>query len=199
MGYSYGSGILSWFTRRLLTSGDYDSARLKTDNTRTGFDEGRQFRTFHEYNIASGTSQWIRATVTDDIILLNTSVSLDISRLRLTLWVGGTPQGTWDTPVPTIPKNTMARAPVHTSFVSLDAGGSLVLTGDETTNPAGAIQLDIARLISESQGNNANTVGGQIADERGVGANVYYYRLQNIDGATAEGVFSADWENQLPV
>ena len=172
------------------------AARVLTESARTGFHEGRQFRTFHEYNIASGTSQWIRATVTDDIVLLDTSISLDNSRLRLTLWVGGTPQGTWDVPVPTIPKNTMAVAPVTASFVTLDAGGSLVLTGDETTDPAGAVKLDVVRLISESQGNRANTVGGKVADERGVGANVYYYRLQNIDGAPAEGVFSAVWENQ---
>ncbi len=152
-------------------------------DARTAFLEGRLARTFYEFSIPSGVTVVVRATVTDDIILQNTKITIDQSRIKLSLYAGGTEGGTW-TPVTVYQKNNLTNSPPLEGFVSVDVGGT----------HSGGILLDVARIVSENVGNGATTVGEQIADERGVLPGTYYYHLENIDGATATGVFSAFWE-----
>lgn len=169
----------------MSTSNDAFTARLRVDVGQTGFFEGREFRTFYEYSVPSGQSVYIRATVPINIILFSTGLTLDGGRVRMSLSVGGTESGSWS-PIPVIPKNTMSDKPDYTPQVQVHIGGT----------HAGGTVIDVVRLLSESTGNRANTVGGQLSDERGVGAGVYYYRIQNVDGQTANGVFSAFWEER---
>ena len=168
----------------ILLTGD-TNPRLRVDVGQTGFFEGREFRTFHEFSIPTGQSAYLRATVPFDIILYSTKLTLDNGQLRLTLRAGGAEAGTW-APVAVLPKNTMAVAPAYAGQVSVDAGGT----------HSGGVTLDVVRLGSTSLGHRVSTVGGQVADERGVGAGVYYYQLENLDGETATGVFSAFWEER---
>lgn len=169
----------------LLTSAREGTRRLRVDLGQTGFFEGREFRTFYEYSVPSGQSVYLRATVPLNIILFSTSLTLDAGKIRMSLSAGGTEAGTW-TPVAVFPKNTMTDRPAYTGQVQIESGGA----------HSGGTLLDVVRLLSETAGNRASTVGGQVADERGVGPGVYYYRLENIDGQTATGVFSAFWEER---
>lgn len=169
----------------LLTSAREGTRRLRVDLGQTGFFEGREFRAFYEYSVPSGQSAYLRATVPLNIILFSTSLTLDAGKMRMTLRVGGTEGGTWS-PVAVFPKNNMTDRPDYAGQVQIESGGT----------HSGGTLLDVVRLLSESAGNRATTVGGQVADERGVGPGVYYYRLENIDGQTANGVFSAFWEER---
>ena len=159
--------------------------RLRVDLGQTGFFEGREFRTFYEYSVPSGQSVYLRATVPLNIILFSTSLTLDAGKLRMSLIAGGTEGGTWS-PVAVFPKNNMTDRPAYTGQVQIESGGT----------HSGGVLLDVVRLLSETAGNRSSTVGGQVSDERGVGPGVYYYRLENIDGQTANGVFSAFWEER---
>lgn len=167
------------------TSDEPGLRRLRVDVAQTGFFEGREFRTFYEYSVPTGQSVYLRATVPLNIILFATSLTLDAGKLRMTLHAGGTESGTWS-PVAVLPKNNMTGRPAYTGQVQIESGGT----------HSGGVLLDVVRLLSETVGNRAATVGGQVADERGVGPGVYYYRLENIDGQTANGVFSAFWEER---
>ena len=169
----------------LLTSSREGTRRLRVDLGQTGFFEGREFRSFFEYSVPSGQSVYLRATVPLNIILFSTSLTLDAGKMRMTLLAGGTEGGTW-APVPVFPKNNMTDRPAYNGQVQIDSGG---------THSVGVV-LDVVRLLSETVGNRAATVGGQVADERGAAPGVYYYRLENIDGQTANGVFSAFWEER---
>ena len=178
----------------LLTSAREGTRRLRVDLGRTGFFEGREFRTFYEYSVPSGRSVYLRATVPLNIILFSTSLTLDAdktrvgssaSKMRMSLSAGGTEGGTWS-PVAVFPKNTMTDRPTYTGQVQIESGGT----------HSGGTLLDVVRLLSETAGSRESTVGGQVSDERGVGPGVYYYRLENIDGQTATGVFSAFWEER---
>ena len=169
----------------LLTSQREGTRRLRVDIAQTGFFEGREVRTFIEYSILSGQSLVIRATVPINTILFGISVTLDQSKIRISTKVGGTAGGTW-APMPVIRKNNMTTAPTYTPVVTIESGGT----------HTGGTTIDIARIVSDAGGQRASTVGGQLADERGVAPGVYYYVIENIDGATATGVFSAFWEER---
>ena len=177
--------LSSWFNSRLLTSEKESIGRLRVDIGQTGFYDGREFRTFYEYSVPFGQSVYLRATVPLNIILFSTSLTLDADKLRMTLLAGGTEGGTWS-PVAVFPKNTMTDRPAYTGQVQIHTGG---------THTGGTL-LDVVQLLSGTAGNRASTVGGQVADERGVGPGVYYYRLESIDRQTAKGVFSAFWEER---
>lgn len=169
----------------LLTSEREGFRRLRVDVAQTGFFEGRECRTFLEYSIPSGQTRVIRATVPVNVILFGIGVTLDQSKIRITTKADGTGSGTWS-PMPVIRKNNMAVAPAYTPVVTIDSGGT----------HTGGLTIDVARLVSDAGGQRANTVGGMVADERGVAPGVYYFVIENIDGATATGVFSAFWEER---
>lgn len=169
----------------LLTSEKPGFRRFQVDVGQTGLFEGREFRTFFEYSVPSGQSVYLRATVPLNIILFSTSLTLDAGKMRMTLLAGGTEGGTWS-PVAVFPKNNMTDRPAYAGQVQIDSGGT----------HSGGVLLDVVRMLSETAGNRSSTVGDQVADERGVDPGVYYYRLENIDGQTANGVFSAFWEER---
>lgn len=169
----------------LLTDTDDGHPRIRVDSAQTGFWAGREFRTFYEYSVPTGQSLYVRATVGVNIVLFSTTLSLDMGNLRFSLYAGGTEGGVW-TPAPVLPKNGMTDTPAHASQVQIDTGGT----------HSGGTLIDVARLASETAGNRASTIGGQAFSERGVPPGVYYYRLENIDGATATGVLSAHWEER---
>lgn len=100
----------------LLTSAREGTRRLRADLGQTGFFEGREFRTFYEYSVASGQSVYLRATVPLNIILFSTSLTLDAGNMRMTLRVGGTEGGTWS-PVAVFPKNNMTDRPDYAGQV----------------------------------------------------------------------------------
>lgn len=160
--------------------------RLRVDVSDTAFMEGRQFRVFYEFNIASGTALFGRFVVPSDVIIHHRELSVVQGNLRFALSTGGTASGTW-TSRTVIPVNSMASRPlpVYQSTVTAAFGGTV---------SAGA-EVDLALL--ETSNGNAPTVTN-LAPEVGLGAGTYYIELRNTGGSTVRGLYQVIWEEVQP-
>lgn len=167
----------------LTDGGDGSARRIRVDSNQTGFFAGREARTFREWTAPATATYVIKAAVPIDIILMKLQVTADQGSARVQTVVGGTEGGTFSETLPTIRANTMSNAPAYTPQVSLTAGG---------THTGGTI-LDVLRVNTDSNTNRSATVGGTEDDQRGVGANTYYFRL-TLDAFV--GVFRARWEER---
>lgn len=168
--------------------------RVKVDPAQTSFFEGREFRTFKEFNIPALTTYVIRINVPVDIILAGIDLNIDGGFLRMASVVGGTPGGTFSETLPVFSRNNMAVGPnkryAPTPQVSFTAGGT----------HTGGTELDVVRVkVTTNQGNSsASSVGVNPGDERGIGINVYYFRCQNLHATDAvTGMFRGSWEERV--
>lgn len=173
---------------RLLTSAGGQNTRLRVDVAQTGFFEGKEFRTFKELSIASATTLVIKAVVPINIILFLLDLDTEVGFLKVETVVGGTEGGTFSETLPLFSTNTMSEKPqpAYVQQTVLTAGG---------THTGGTI-LDIIRSKAVDNSKRAASVGAGASDERGIGANTYYFRLVNIGADTITGVFKARWEER---
>lgn len=156
------------------------------------FQQGRQFRTFKEFDstagtaIAVGATYVVRVTVPSNLLLTGLELSMDNGFIRLRTIAGGTTGGTFSENLPILPRNTMTdrATPIYQSQITLTAGG---------THTGGGVLLDVLRVKVENASGAAATVGGAQADERGVGPGTYYFLFTNAGTGAAEGVFHAQW------
>lgn len=170
----------------LMTDGDGQYARMRVDVGQTGFFAGREFRTFHEFSIASGASQIIKVVAPINTIVQTFSVEIDLAELRVELVVGGTASGTFGTLFPIFKTNSMSTASNYVGQVTMAVGG--VHTGGT-----------VVELLTLYSGSNANKAVASSATEGlplGFSAGTYYIRLINTDGNTANGIFKARWEER---
>lgn len=160
--------------------------RLRVDVSDTAFMEGRQFRVFYEFSIASGTSVFGRFVVPSDVIIHHRELSVVQGNLRFALSTGGTASGTW-TARTVIPVNSMANRPlpVYSSTVTSAFGGTV----------SGGTEVDLVLL--ETSSSNAPTVTN-LAPEVGLGAGTYYVELRNTGGVALRGVYQVIWEEVQP-
>lgn len=171
---------------KLMTDDDGDYARLRVDVGQTGFFAGREFRTFYEFSIASGSTAVIKVVTPVNTIVQTFGAELDLAELRVELRAGGTEGGTFSTALPVIPANSMTTASDYTAQVTMQTGGT----------HTGGVVYDLLKLYS---GANVNKAVASTATEdlpQGFSAGVYYITLQNTDGATATGIFRARWEER---
>ena len=173
-------------------TGTKDGAkRVLTDSELSSFYDGRQFRTFWEFAIAAATTEYMKVVVPVDSILRTQELDIDAGGLRFStiasvpgnLVTETTP---FSTPLTAFRKNNMTRAAAVTPSIVFSVGG--VITGGLT--------IDVKRRRS-GQGSGRATVGGTIADIRGVAPATYYFKFENIDNIEATGVYSGFWE-ELP-
>lgn len=176
------------------------SERVRVDEEEIGFYDGREFRTFREFNssgaatsIAAGATYVIKAVVPIDIVLVQLSAHFDNGTVRIETVVGGTEGGSFTDIFPILGANNMAgqRAKVvgggfYLPTVTLSGGG---------THTGGTV-IDVIRLRTANATAQATTVGATTDSKRGVSANTYYFRITNISASIAEGVFSARWEEK---
>lgn len=170
----------------LMTDGDGQYARMRVDVGQTGFFAGREFKTFHEFSIASGANQVIKVVAPINTIVQTFSVEIDLAELRVELVVGGTEGGTFGTSFPTFKTNSMSTASNYVGQVTMAVGG---------THTGGTV----VELLTLYSGSNANKAVASSATEGlplGFPAGTYYIRLINTDGNTANGIFKARWEER---
>lgn len=169
----------------LLTNKAGRNARLRVDVGQSGFFDGREFRTFYEFNTA--TAQHFQITVPINIIFKALSIGLVDGSIRFSTWAGSTESGTFDTSLPVIAKNRMTEAPQppYASQVTIKTGGTRT----------GGTQLDSIRLATTNQSANVAAVGEGADNERGILAGTYHFSLEVLSG-TAIGVFRATWEER---
>lgn len=157
--------------------------RLRVDNSQTSFWEGREFRAFYEFNIASGQSAWLRFTVPGDIILHGRDITIVEGKLRFAQSTGDTPAGVW-TARPVYPVNNMSDKPVYSTFMVAEGGGTA----------SGGTERDVMILETPSSG-QAQTVRAEIA-ELGLPAGTYYARFQNTGTGALRGLYKVHWEER---
>lgn len=172
----------------LYTSGTEGFRRLRVDTGQTGFFEGREFRTFYELNIATGTSVYIRFTSPIDFIIFEQSLTLDSGSVRFTALTGSTPGGTYSNVLPVVGKNRMVtrKAPFYLSQITISSGGTAT----------GGTIVELFRVTAANATAQQQTVLGAASTERGLPAGTYYLRLENIGNSAATGVYTLIWEER---
>lgn len=166
------------------------TTRLRVDVAQTSFFEGKQFRTFYDFSIASGNSIVIKADAPLDVVLFAVLFDLVSGSILVETIAGGTEGGSFDTPLPVIPVNNMDSRPLpyYVPEVSVSTGGTIT----------GGTLLDVFRGQTSGVGNQAQSVGAGGTGERGANAGLYYYRITAGSG-TAAAVFHARWEERPEV
>ncbi len=156
--------------------------RLRVDSGNRGFDDGREFRIFHEF---TGNTVF-KTVVPVNTILWALNISLLEGECRLETVVGGTEGGTF-TPITIFGRNNMTERPFpfYTNRVTASQGG---------THTGGTV-LDVLLNKTSDNSNFAASVGASTGDERGVAPNTYYLRL-TVTGTT-RGILKLRWEERF--
>ena len=172
----------------LLTSDRERFRRMRVDVGQTGFFEGREFRTFREFSIASGASLFIKFTSPVDFVLFEQSLTVDAGAVRFTALTGATEATPFNTALPVIGKNRMAARPepFYVAQVAVSADGAVT----------GGTAVEVFRVLSSNATAQQSTVGGANQSERGLPAGTYYLRIENIGNGAATGVYSLFWEER---
>lgn len=130
------------------------------------------------------------------MVIFDLNCQIDSGQLRITLRTGGTEGGTFNTPMPVIPVNTMVDPQDHRLYNGLHHVSSLVVaTGG--THTGGTI-LDVIRLKAADNSNFASAVGSGVQSELGVGPGTRYYVLENIGSGVCNGVIKSRFEERGP-
>ncbi len=167
-----------------------DGSRIKVDAQNTGFSRGREFRSFTEITTNSTTPFYMKFICPVDFILLSQELFIDSGAMRLEVFVGSTPSGTWTVSPNTIGKNRMAERtkPYYVQQASIEVGGTF----------SGGTLVDLHVLRASSQSVTTSTTGGQLDHERGLPANTFYLKFSQLAGAngTSSGVYYNEWEER---
>lgn len=168
--------------------------RLRTEPGEHSFFEKLQFRTFKEFDAASGTAiaagatYVIKAVVPVDVVLLSLTLTLDNGQGKVETVVGGTAGGTF-TALPIFNQNNMALEgpmPIPTPQVVLTAGGT----------HTGGTRLDVFRIKVATASGQASNVDAAQGTQRGVAPNTYHIRVVNTGSGNMEGVLHTHWEER---
>lgn len=177
-GYEYHSML----PRALVTgSGSDPRPRLRVDNAQTSFFENRQFRMYHEFTLAAGTSVWLRWASTIDFNVLGRDVILNTGQMRYALYSGGTPSGVW-TAKTLYHVNNYADAPPYSTHVTVSTGGSL----------SGGTELDIMLANAGTGGNSSSATVGLL--EVSLAAGTYYVEIRNTGSQSCTGMYRVYFE-----
>ena len=159
------------------------AGRLFVEDGNSAFYEGRQYFTFHEFSIAAAAVGVYKVVITEDVIMRDFFVLLDVSRATVEIVTGGTEGGAFSTPLVIQSTNNMLRTPVRATTSTMSYGGTLT----------GGTVLD--KFILNS-GNNLNRAVGAAGGEQfpvGFPPGTYYVRITNTGETTATGMFKARW------
>lgn len=162
--------------------------RIPVEEGHTSFFAGREFRTYYEFNLATGASVTFKVVVAVNIILEGFVVDLVGGSLKVESLTGGTEGGTFSTVLPIMARNSMTErpTPLYTPQVAISAGGTV----------SGATVLDVFRLQTSGQGAQAGSVGTAGDDGRGIGPGTYYIRLSASGTDNTVGVTRLRWEER---
>ncbi len=172
----------------LLTSEREKFRRVRVDVAQTGFFEGREFRSFLEFDIPTGQSIVGRFSSPVNFILFQQALTVDSGAIKMTAEINGTPAGTYGTAMPVVGKNRMTTRPqpYYTAQATINTGGTYT----------GGTIVEVVRVVSANASAHESTVGGSVADERGLPPGDYYIRLANIGTGAAKGVYNIFWEER---
>jgi hypothetical protein len=178
MGSSTGQ---DWITTPL----NIDNRRIKVDVGQTGFFDRREFRISQELNISSGSSLVYKFSSPVNFILWEQALECDANLLKFEAVVGGTPSGSFTTPIAIWGKNRMTEQPEYIGQVSINTGGSV--TGGQVA--------EVLRIQASGATAQRVSAGSTAGSERGLPPGDYYLRLSAI-GGNVSGTFALIWEER---
>jgi hypothetical protein len=172
--------------------------RVRVDVGQTGFFEGREFRSYHEFAsensnaIAVDGSLSFKFVCPVDFILQSQSLIVDKGGIRLQAFSGGVDGGGWSS-ISVVGKNRSAsRRKYGGGFY--EGQGTMFFGGSFTEGT----QVDVIRCRVASQSVTSSNVGANQDDERYLPSGTYFIRLEPLDGVNdaSEGVYSIAWEER---
>lgn len=161
--------------------------RATVENMSLGFRLGRQYRTFFEFELASGSSAVIKVVCSKDFLLQSQNFFVNSGSIRFSAVVGATESGSFSSILPIVGKN---RAPsylvgnVYTSGMVLSSGGSIT----------GGTEVEVMRFASQGTTTHQSTVNGPMDNPRALPSGTYYLKLSNTDNSNSIGVYTIEWE-----
>lgn len=160
--------------------------RIRVDVAQTSFFLGKQFRSYSDFTLAALGVKYFRFTSLVDFVLFDQNISVSDGAVRLSVWTGATPSGSW-TPVPVIGKNRMSSIPQppYVSQVVFETGGTFT----------GGTEVEAIRVVSATATAQRSTVGSSSGDERGLPATTFYIKVEATAG-TPVCVYSLYWEER---
>lgn len=181
--------------RDVWTSSSEGFRRLRVDQGQTGFFEGREFRTFFEFNIPSGNVQVFKFVAPIDFMLFEQTLTVDAGSIRFQAITGATEVATFNTTLPVIGKNRMAqrKQPYYTPVITVTTHAAPVALNSGIT---GGTVVENTRIVAANATAQQQTVSGGAQSERGLPSGTYYLRLHNFGTGAATGVYSLFWEER---
>ena len=163
--------------------------RAKVDQELASFYAGTQARTFREISLAAGASLCVRMDRPVGIIIRSFSLYVNAGELRVDIYRGATPSGTWAESIGVISKcETNKRPlPLYVPKSAIYAGGSF----------SGGMLYDIIHVKTSGAGGQQSTVGNHSDDVLGAPAGTGWYKFSNPGAQAAVGIWSMWWE-ELP-
>lgn len=179
----------------LYTSNAEGFRRLRIDPGQTGFWEGREARTFFEFNIPAGQVQTFKFTSPIDFVLFEQTLSVDAGSVRFQAIVGATEVATFGTALPVIGKNRMAsrRSPYYDFQITINTHASPVALNSDVT---GGTVVESFRVVAANATAQQQTVSGGAQSERGLAGGSYYLRLHNFGSGAATGTYTLFFEER---
>lgn len=179
----------------LYTSEEQGFRRIRVDTAQTSFFEGREFRSFFEFNIPAGNVRIFKFTSAVDFILFEQSLVVDSGDVRFQAILNPTEVATFNTAVPTFGKNRMDSRPqpYYTSQVTINTTATTVALNSGVT---GGTVAETIRVVASNATAQQQTVSAGAQSERGLPAGTYYLRLHNFGNGAATGVYNLFWEER---
>lgn len=158
--------------------------RIRVDTGQTSFFENREFRFYHEFTLAAGTSVWLRV-VAPDIVVHQRDLVMVTGQIRYALVHSGTPAGAWT--AKTVHRvNNVAGLPSYTGSTAVAFGGTVT----------SAVEEDVM-LVNGGTGGNSGTAGIGMA-EVGIAAGTHYIELRNNGAQSCTGIYRVAFEERQP-
>lgn len=173
----------------IMTREEEGFRRVRVDTGQTSFWVGTEARSFKDLNIPSGGTYVIKVVVPVNTVLWNVTLSIDSGAVKLSTISGGTDDGGFTTQLPLFPKNAMSSRlqPYYVFQNKLYEGGT----------QTGGTVIDVVRIATSGSTAQRQTVGGSVADERGVSPGTYYWKFENTSNNTVVGTFHCSWEERV--
>lgn len=175
------------------TSRDPNTGRIRVEHGSEAFESGLTYRFYHKFDIGqSDDPVYLKYTISGDVVLTLSDLFVTEGDAEYTVWTQsqGTETTAFDSSLKVRQTNLMSSNtnPERVSFVSVESGGVVTLTGEPS---------DLVEVTTATGGNNASVLSPEASD-RGFPATVAYVRIARLDGANKQlrGVLKQEWTDR---
>lgn len=175
----------------------WNLSRQQSEDARSAFYEGREFRIFKELNIPASGNYIMKVVVPVNIVVYGAFASVESGHLRLASVAGGTEGGSF-TAMSRFAVNGMTVGAARKDYGGEGVGYSVQTAFSDGGTHTGGTELDLVRIKSANNTVQSITVGETSQDERGIPPGTYYFRMTNLSATDAiVGIFRFRWA-ELP-